>query len=184
MDHASGRLKLNARRESPHHLQVRILEILSAEPGESRFRRKIQAQVCRVFRTTYSDASGVRFQRGDLLLFTIPFVATQDWPGPQSSENPLEALKEIPIGPPFILLSSLEGTDFLEVFLDCELTVPECQVTPIDELADTPTLLLDDELLEDAARADQVIENRRNAIQQVFDENIRLKEQIKRNAQK
>lgn len=127
----AGWLRLMARRESPHHLQVRVSGIRRCADKDFRFRR-IDAEVFHVFRSG-NGHDARRIQPGDSISFGIEYVVRRDPP-------PLVW----PFGAMTVWLEYLESARFLEVFLERDLMVPACQVKPIEGPTAVPRMTLDD----------------------------------------
>lgn len=136
--HIVDRLALEARTHCPHHIQLRVFNVIAfnwreATREERRSENtRIDAEVVRVFRTHSVDESGVLGARslapGSRVRLT---VATYEGDRP-------------PRGGPRVKVELLERAHFLEAFLDAELTVPHSQLTVIDGETREPVMRADD----------------------------------------
>lgn len=136
----AGWWMLKARRESPCHLQVRVLRVRDATSLANPFQWAVDGEICRVFRsgTGHGENSPGRLACGETVSFEIEFCIRKD-------------ARRQPMGPILVPLDSLIPARFLEVFLDDDPRVPDGQVISIDEPTASPRMSPDDPYLVELA---------------------------------
>lgn len=157
----AGWRMLLARRESPHHIQVRVSRVRDSRSETCPYRWTVDAEVRRVFRSTSGGADNEsRLNSGDAISFEVEFCVRRDTPLLEviagEGDAPGTLVAHGPIGPITVCLEDLEFARFLEVFLDRDLTVPAGQVEPIGGPTKAPRMSLDDpDLVQLAAKEEQ-----------------------------
>ena len=166
----AGWLQLIARRESPDHLQVRVLRVRDSRSRKFPYRWTVDAVVYRILRSTpEADNLEPRLRVGEPISFQVEFCVRGD-----------ASFRERPIGPITVSLDDLEAARFLEVFLDHGRMVAAGQVEPIAGTTSTPRMSSEDP---DLIRLSEKRRRAQSETERILSEYHRLTELLSRLAE-